>query len=384
LGHRRILFVIGSLAIGGAERQLVTLAAALAHRGASIQVFTLEAGGPLQDELARAGVEVIDGGYDSRVRFALKLPLLVRAQWRLVRTLLRWHANVVHAFLPLAGLLAVNAGRLCRVSKVVVARRALGTHQERHPYWRWVDRFVSRMAHVVTANANAVAADAAIREGIPLTKIRVIPNGIEVSNFQLDDARRREIRSALRLDGHELAVVCTANLIPYKGHHDLLEAFARLAHERPASRLFLVGSDRGVGTSLAARAVELGVAANVVQLGHRDDIAALLGAMDLGVLASHEEGLSNAILEYLAAGLPVVATDVGGTAEILRDLPGCRLVAAHDPQGLAAALLALLDEAPDAARRLARRHAVTQRFSVDAMVERHLELYGFAPYQVAH
>jgi len=152
-----------------------------------------------------------------------------------------------------------------------------------------------------------------------------------------------------------------------------------VAQKRPQARLFLVGADRGIGASLQMQAADLAIRSRVTQLGHRDDIAALLGAMDLGVLASHEEGLPNAILEYLAAGLPVVATEVGGTAEALAGVPGCRLVAARDIEGLAAAMLDLLPEVSNRELSSVRRQSVTRRFSVDAMVQRHLELYGLVP-----
>jgi glycosyltransferase involved in cell wall biosynthesis len=358
---------------------MTMLATALAGRGFPVRVFALEASGPLRRDLQVSGVEVVDGGYDSSASLLWKLALLGRAQWRLAVNLLRSRATVVHAFLPLAGLLTVVAGRLCGVPRVIVARRALGTHQERHPYWRAIDRMVDRLAHVVTANARAVADDTARRGGVPSTRIKVIPNGVAPSVVGLEARERDEVRSTLGLQMGDIAIVCLANLIAYKGHLDLVEAFGRVALRRPELRLFLVGSDRGVGASLLAQASRLGIASQVVLLGHRDDVAHLLGAMDLGVLASHEEGLSNAILEYLAAGLPVVATDVGGTGEILAGLPGCRLVRARDVDALATALLELASAANDDELRNVRQQSVTRRFSVEAMVERHIELYGFAP-----
>lgn len=358
---------------------MTMLATALASRGFPVRVFALEAGGPLGLDLQRGGVEVVDGGYDSSASVLWRLALLVRAQWRLAVNVLRWRATVVHAFLPLAGLLTVVAGRLCRIPRVIVARRALGTHQERYRFWGAIDRMVSRLAHVVTANARAVADDTARREGVPASKIRVIPNGLEPSRFELREGGREEVRSALGLRTADIAIVCLANLIPYKGHSDLVEAFGRLALKRPETRLFLIGSDRGIGASLQVQASGLGIASQVVALGHRDDVPDLLGAMDLAVLASHEEGLSNAILEYLAAGLSVVATEVGGTSEILAGLPGCRLVRPHDVDGLATALLDLASEDNTQEHRDLRKQSVTRRFSADAMVERHIELYGFAP-----
>lgn len=371
------MYVIGSLAVGGAERQLVMLASALAARGLPVSVFVLEGGGPLEADLARAGVAVVHGGYDSRASFAGKLIRLARAQARLMVALLRNRPAALHAFLPFAGLLAVIAGKITRAPKIVVARRALGTHQDRHPYWRRVDRWVARHADVITANANAVAEDTVRRESVSPAKIRIIPNGIDCAKFDAAREERGATRSALGLGPDDVAFVCVANLIPYKGHRDLVEAFAIVARTEPRCRLFLVGADRGIGAALAAQAAELGISRHVTALGFRAEVAPLLSAMDLAVLASHEEGMSNALLEYLAAGLPVVATRVGGNSEILEGLPGCHLVPARDASSLAAALLDALRDVGDEAARQVRQETVTRRHSVNAMVAAHMELYGF-------
>lgn len=375
LNRPSILYVIGSLAIGGAERQLATLACQLAARGCPVAAFVLEGGGPLTADLDRAGVMVIDGGYDSGATFPGKLARLARAELRLVVALLQRRPTILHAFLPLAGLLAVVAGKVARTPRVLVARRALATHQDRHPYWRRVDRWVARHVDVITANALAVAVDTAQRDGVLLANIRVIPNGIDTGPFDAARPMRTSNRTRLGIGANDVAFVCVANLIPYKGHLDLLAAFALVIRVHPEARLFLVGADRGIGAALAGRASELKIASAVMQLGHRDDIPAILDAMDVAVLASHEEGMSNAILEYLAAGLPIVATRVGGTPEILEGLPGCHLVAREDPDSLAGAMMKALAEFEDSATRTVRRQSAARRFSIDAMVEKHLALY---------
>jgi glycosyltransferase involved in cell wall biosynthesis len=319
---------------------------------------------------------VIAGGYDSRVSFVGKLLRLARAEVRLVLALARRKVATVHAFLPLAGFLAVVAGKLTRTPQVIVARRALGTHQDRHPRWRAVDRWVARHADVITANAQAVAEDTARREGIPVAKIRVIPNGLDLSPFDPDAERRKSMRTQLALGDNDVAIVCVANLIAYKGHSDLIDAFAIVARNHADARLFLVGDDRGIGQSLHRRAREAGIASRIVHLGHRSDIPAVLNAMDIAVLASHEEGMSNAVIEYLAAGLPVVATNVGGTPEILDALPGCHLVPPSHPESLVTGMLDALAQFEDGTQRNVRRQSAARRFSVAAMVERHLTLYG--------
>lgn len=370
------MLIIGSLDVGGAELQLVMLAAGLVARGYAVQVFALDADGPLRSQLQQAGATVVDGGYTTAVSLLQKLLGLSRALWRLWVRLLEWRPCVVHAFLPMAGLFAVVAGRLAFVPRIVVGRRALGTHQDRHPYWRSVDRIVSSLAHAITANSVAVARDTAARDGVALDKIVVIPNGIDTTCFASAAVERKAVRGQLDLRDDQVAIVCVANLIAYKGHLDLIDAFAIVRRAEPGSRLFLIGADRGEGAALNERMKVLGVADGVVELGYRSDVASLLAAMDIAVLPSHEEGLSNALLEYLAAGLPVVATAVGGNEEVVGGIPGCRLVPARAPTLLAEALIAGIrfDRGPSAGE--ARKQAVADRFSRDGMVARHLEVYG--------
>jgi len=110
-------------------------------------------------------------------------------------------------------------------------------------------------------------------------------------------------------------------------------------------------------------------------LGLRNDVPSLLSAMDVGVMASDQEGFSNAVLEKLAAGIPVVATDIGGNSETLRDMPGCFLVRTHDPADLARGLEAAIAGLISDHGRKVRRRLVRERYSVDAMVNAYERLY---------
>jgi len=371
---RRVLFVIGSLAVGGAEMQLASLASGLVVRNHAVRVFAIEGGGPVAVRLRADGCEVIDGGYTAARALPTKLLRIGRALWRLWIVALLWRPHVMHAFLPLAGLLAVVAGKLAGIRCIVVSRRALGTHQDRHPYWRRVDRVVAALAHCVTANSHAVARDAAARDGVALERIAVIPNGIDVMRYKPDPERRAAFRIRLGLRDDEIAIVCVANMILYKGHLDLIRAFAHVRRAVTNTTLFLVGEDRGMRPQVIEQAIRLHVANAVSILGHRDDVPALLSAMDIGVLASHEEGMSNALLEYLASGLVVVATDVGGNHELLHGVPGCRLVPPRSDIALAAAITAVIREGTDSGA-TERIRLTAQRYSNDAMVLKHIELY---------
>jgi glycosyltransferase involved in cell wall biosynthesis len=144
--------------------------------------------------------------------------------------------------------------------------------------------------------------------------------------------------------------------------------------------LFLIGQDRGIEQVLIGEARRLGVADRVNLMGQRNDVPTLLSAMDIGVLASHEEGFSNALLEKLAAGLPVVATNVGGNPEALEGMPDCILVKPQDAEDLARGLAeAIGNLGVDDRNRKIRQSRVRERYSVDAMVDAYERLYLGVP-----
>jgi len=373
----RVLFVVTSLMVGGTESQLVHLATGLASRGWNVRVFALDRSGPLIKILEEAGIVIVDGGFSrSSSSWLGKAFCVVRAQARLHREIAMWRPNVMHGFLPLPNFMTALAGRLSRVCLVLTSKRGLGTHQDRHPSVRWIDRVANRLSHVVTANSVAVAKDVERRDGYKAARVRVIPNGVDFARFDATNLSRTATRRTLELDNGELAIIFVANLIPYKGHAELIEAFAIVVSKFPHVKLFLVGEDRGIKASLIKQAQELGVADRIVMLGRRSDVPELLLAMDIGVMASHEEGFSNAVLEKLAAGLPVVATDVGGNGEALADMPDCRLVRARHSADLAEGIAATLASVADAVlRRDVRQRLVRERYSLDSMVGAYETIY---------
>ena len=372
---QRITFVIGSMGVGGAETQMALLSTELVKRGWDVSLYALE-GGDLRARFESGGVRVVLGGYDSTGPRWKKVALLLLAQMRLMALLLRERPRVLHAFLPLTNLMGAIAGKLAGVPIVVTSRRALGLHQDRHPWWSWFDRIANACSTIVTVNSAAVGEDTIARDGIARDKLALIYNGLQFAVPSDIVELRQQSRRELALDDDEIALVCVANLIPYKGHVELIEAFGQLRTEGANVTLFLVGQDRGIGPALAAQAQALGVTERVKFLGRRSDVKTLLYAMDIGVMASHEEGFSNALLEKLAAGLPVVATSVGGNPEALDGMPDCLLVEPKNPASLLGGLRQAVKEASESAqRRDLRSRLVIDRYSVEATVGRHEKIY---------
>ncbi|WP_167483938.1 glycosyltransferase [Mesorhizobium tamadayense] len=394
--RRSLLFVIGTLDLGGTESQLVLLAKELKKRGWTVEVFALSSGGVLAETLNRAGIRVLYGLHrpnpspepafakmDSkpsstpRTRPSVKAMLVLGAAVASLIVRIAWtRPRVVHAFLPLTNFLGALAGRFALAPLVVTSRRGLGNHQERWPRLKLMDRIANRLSHVVVANSHAVAADMAARDSYDINRVRVIPNGLDMSRFDDIGHRRDDTRRRLGLDSDDIGIVIVANLIPYKGHSDLIEAFARASQNRPNLRLFIAGQDRGIGPALTEQAQRLGVGAKVRLLGMQNDVPGLLAGMDVGVIASHEEGFCNALMEKLTAGLPVVATNVGGNPEAVSGLPCCVLVQPRDPADLARGLIAVLDRLPEqTGDREFRQRAMRSLYSTAAMVDAYERLY---------
>jgi glycosyltransferase involved in cell wall biosynthesis len=373
---KKVLYVIGSLGIGGAETQMAMLVSELIDRGWGCEVFVLEADGPLRRMLEARGAVIHDGGYNSAAALPRKLLLLLRALLRLLVLVRRTKPIVLHAYLPLTNFMGAVAGSVAGAPKVITSRRALGTHQERRRYWKFFDLATNYFSDHVTVNSRAVWEDTVKRDAIDPVKLVHISNGLDASRYDMAAQSRESMRRALGLLDGQLGIVAVGNLLSYKGHHDLINALPTILNHKTNVLLFIVGEDRGIGSSLQNLTEELGISAHIQFLGHRSDVAQILAAMDIFVLPSHEEGFSNALLEAMASSLAIVATDVGGNREALDDGRLGVLVPSHDSDALAVAISNLLSDAAERQRfgRLANARVRTS-YSVNEMVNAHIALY---------
>jgi len=175
-----------------------------------------------------------------------------------------------------------------------------------------------------------------------------------------------------------LVFIVVANLIPYKGHVDIIKAFAQIQNQLPNEwALLCVGRDDGIGAVLRDNADELGIASNIRWLGERLDVPGLLLASDVGLLGSHQEGFSNSLLEYMAAELPVIATDVGGNSDAVVDSITGFLVRPNTPSELAAAIGKIAaDKVIRANMGREGKRRVNKLFSHNNCVKQYVNLYG--------
>lgn len=323
--RRRVVFVANSLAVGGAERQLVHAATGLASRGHDVRVATLLDWVGLQDVLRDAGIPITQ----LRARRPLRAATALVDGTRYLRAVA---PDVVVTFDFQANLLGRLAGRAAGVPAVISSIRS-----ERFggPAREWWIRATDRLAAVTTTNSEAVAADLVGRRLVAADRIAVVPNAIDVAPLCRPAATRTRLRRALGVGPQEFLWVAVGHLVPRKDHGTLLDAFALTTHRRDARVVVAGGGDV---EAFAREAAARGIGDRVSALGWRDDVGDLLAAADGLVSSSVWEGLPNAVLEAQAIGLPVVATRAGGTAELVADGVTGHLAPVQDAPALAAAM----------------------------------------------
>ena len=259
----------------------------------------------------------------------------------------RERLDVVLTFFRDANIVGTLGGRWAGIP-VITTRRNMGFMHTPREFL--LLRFLNRFAVLILANSEAVRERTIHREKAPPERVRVILNAVEADRFRpVDPGDRAALRARLGLPVDGLLVGCVANLRPVKGHLRLIEAFAAVQADLPRAGLVLVG-EGPLQAALAREVEERGLREAVHFLGQRGDVPDLLPAFDLCALASESEGLSNALLEAMACGLPVVATAVGGNPELLEDGALGRLVPPGDPVALGRALRELLADPAERSR----------------------------------
>lgn len=388
----RLLFVTTSSGLGGSEKILAELARAERTRWGAVAVCSLKPPGPMARELGRLGIPVFSCDLPEG-RGPLGALATLGAARRLLRVVSEFRPTLVHAFLFRAGLAARLPALLGRVPRLVVSVRRL---ESRSPALHLLDRLTAGAVDRFTAVSEASRRQAARRSGIPLERIDRIPNGVVVPG-PTDGASpvgawrrerraraRRKLEEATGAAPPEILIGSVGRLEAVKGHRVLLEAVARLIPRSPEEpeglglrRLGVVlvgdGSER---RSLEKMASSPPLAGRVWLLGERSDVPELLPAFDLFVIPSLSEGLSNALLEAMAEGIPAIATRAGGNVEVVEPGVSGVLVEPDLPSALAGAIAKMVANA-DRARTLGLlgRERVRREFSFEEMLRAYRHLY---------
>ena len=371
------LQLIGSFHQGGSERQAVQLTRLLLESGrCNVFVATLEREGMLEDEINRLGLKEIP-----EFRLNSFYDLNTARQVRRFAQYLKEHEiDVVHAHDFYTNVFGMAGAALARVPVRIASRRESAV---RPASQRFVERCSYRAAHAVVANCEEVRRQL-IREGVPAQKVRTVYNGLDLSRVQHGEAERKNILGNYNLPESARFVTIMANMrahvwnpepFCFKDHPTFLRA-AKRVKESVADAAFIIAGEGELKETTQELAKSLGIADRTFFIGRCEDVGAVLSISDVCVLSSTAEGFSNAILEYMAAGRPVVSTDVGGAREAIVDGESGYLVAAGDHQRMADHIIFLLQQ-PQKARAMGEfgRQLVNEKFSIQKQLQNVESLY---------
>lgn len=364
----RVAHLVQGLEIGGLEKMCADLVLGLDPARFEPEVICFDSLGPLASRLAERGI--------ASTLLARRSGVDISFVMRLASRLRRSRVDVLHMHNATAFEYGMAAAILARTRG-----RVFTEHDRLFPDPSRAARlhgFLARRASFAVAVSEKLRGALREFERFPAERLVAIHNGVDPKPF-LEAPPRAAARSALGLPADAFVATIAAGLKPVKNHAGLLRAFARAARPgggaTPKMRLVLLGGGP-LRAELESLARELGVADSVAFLGFRLDVAPVLAASDALVLFSESEGLPLCVLEGMAAGLPIVSSDVGALREVIAEGESGLLVAKGDEAALASALSRLASDAP-LRERLggAGRRTLLARFSLASMVERYAALY---------
>jgi glycosyltransferase involved in cell wall biosynthesis len=368
----RILLLSTDMGMGGgAEEQVIHLAVSLHRRGWTTRIVSMLPPSPMPPDFDYSAIPVDHLG----LRRGIPDP---RSIFRFAAILRKFQPDVVHSHMNHANLLA-RAARLISPTPVVLgtlhALNMAGVDRDHTRLFELAHRWTDFLSEETTAICHAAADYYRQHRAVPPSKIRVVPNAIDTDRYSFNAQARAEIRSELQL-GDQFTWLAVGRLELVKAYPTLLRAFAKL--DRAVAGSLLICGEGSVRSELKTLAADLGILPRVRFLGLRKDIPRVLSAADAFTLSSDSEGLPLVLLQAAAAGLPIVATNVGGNAEVVVDGCNGRLVPAGDPERFAHAMAQILALSPEARRAMGEsgRVRVQSTFQTTSVVDRWEQIYA--------
>lgn len=373
----RLLKVVTNFAPGGTEGQVHNLVKRLDRSRFDLSFGCLKKWGVFLDEVEEWKIPIQEFPINSLYKPNTFLQLI-----RLVSHLRRNRIQIMHSYNFYANVLAIPAARLAGVPVVLASIRDRGVYLDSAQ--TRLQKFVCSMADRILVNAESIR-EWLLEQGYDDDKIVVLKNGIDLGLYRRGKSFR--IHDEFGIPRHAPIVIMLARLNPQKGIDDFLRAAAIIKEKRPDTHFLVVGEKLDFRNGVISRdvnyhrelhqlCVDLGIESHVTFTGHRSDVADLLNEASMSVLPSHSEGLSNTLLESMAAGVPIVATRVGGNPELVRDGLNGILVQPREPLELAAAMSTILEnqELAESFRRCSIKLA-EENFCMDRMVRKTEDLY---------
>jgi len=358
---RIVAHYIPDLGIGGAERQLIELAKGIDKAMWDTLILTNYINPSLKEELQTTE--------DIRIVILNKKSKLLYPQ-QLLMILYREKPHLINAYLLGAQLYTLLVSPFLPKMKVVFSVRDATDYKVYHGFkGKWFRFLVEKSAALVDCYIFNSDAGRKERNGIPDSKVFVIPNGIDTVRFRTDDSARNSMRKELRVGDDVPVVGIVANFSIYKGYDTFIHAAQIVSSHVPDARFVSIGNyDTALGKSMRKLVSELGLTESFHFMGARQDVQRLLPGFDVFCSSSVTEGFSNAICEGMACGVPCVVTDVGDSAVIIGDTGV--VVPPQDPTSLAAGIMKLLQLPQEERQRLGvdARLRIEANFSIPRMV----------------
>jgi len=366
----KILFIIDKLEPAGTQTNLLEIAKGLDKKRFQVCVAVLQKGGKLEDEFRAAHIPIFE--FEIHKAYGIHA---WKVLGRLIRIIKDREIDIVQLHFLKADILGSIAARWAGISGVVMARRDEGFWMT--PRQVLVARFFNRFSTHILANSDAVARAARRIEKVNPARLIVIHNGIDEDRFRFQIENRKKIREEFHIKDHEIVVTTVANMRQtIKGYPYLIEAIAKVT-EQFQNICFIFVGDGSLRPEYEKQVDALKVRRFVHFAGSRRDVKAFLDASDIFCLPSLTEGFSNAILEAMAGGKPVVATDVGGNPEAIENGVHGFLVPPRSADDLAEMIRVL---AADPALRIrmgeAGRQRILEKFTLRKMITGYEEFYG--------
>lgn len=371
----KVLHLTSDSKIAGVENLLLSIAEKFNRQEFEMLFCTLSKAGRLHEEIRKYSCSAFS--LSNRNIYKTKdiycsSPMIL---YKLVRLLRKEKIDILHTHLVWASMLGQIAAKIARVPISVMTRHYSNyTHLYGNRFAKLTDRLSALLADSIVAVSAAVAKVLVNLDNINPDKIEVIHNGLDLSKFLIGKTVSN-IRKEFSIEEGAKIIAAISNLHFYKGHKYLLESVKIVIRTHPEAKFLIVG-DGILEEELRRLAYNLGVENNVIFAGYRMDVPSILSQIDIFVHPTLIEGFGISIIEAMAMQRPVVATNVGGIPEIVRDRVNGVLVPSKNPQFLAKAIIELL-ERPGYAEELGQvaRRMVEERFAVDTMVKGYEQLY---------
>jgi len=361
----KILFLIRSFEIGGAERQMALLASALKNQGHNIMILSYYPGGAITKELLDKGLEVVSLGKKSRWD-------VIGFLCNFIRKVRDHRPQILYSFMTTSNLLSLLPSIFMPNLKIIWGIRAsnmdLDQYDKLSKMTFWLEKKLSFFPNRIIANSDA-GKTYITKMGFSDEKIAVIANGIDTERFFSDDAKRKKMRDVWQVKENEILIGMVARIDPMKDYATFFKMAAILSQKKKNFRFLAMGSSNGSGNkeyqvTLKLLLNELNLQDTLLWVEEQLEVTEVYNALDIFCLSSaFGEGFSNVLAEAMACGIPCVATEVGDAGKIVGELGA--IVPIKDPEKMAKACLSLLEKEIN---KTSLRQRILDHFSVATMV----------------